>query len=54
MSEGSVMDDERIKVPLQRFASMEEIGDVIAFLHSDASSYVVGSALVADGGFTVA
>lgn len=54
MSEGSVMDDERIKVPVQRFASMEEIGDVIAFLHSDASSYVVGSALVADGGFTVA
>ena len=53
MSEGSVMDDERIKVPVKRFASMEEIGDVIAFLHSDASSYVVGSALVADGGFTV-
>lgn len=54
MSEGSVMDDERVKVPVQRFASMEEIGDVVAFLHSDASSYVVGSALVADGGFTIA
>ncbi|KAL1596489.1 hypothetical protein SLS60_009135 [Paraconiothyrium brasiliense] len=52
MDKGSVMDDERVKVPVQRFASMEEIGDVIAFLHSDASSYVVGSALVADGGFT--
>ena len=50
---GSVLDDERVKVPVQRFARMEEIGDVIAFLHSDASSYVVGSALVADGGFTV-
>ncbi|KAJ4299868.1 hypothetical protein N0V90_005115 [Kalmusia sp. IMI 367209] len=54
MSKGSVMDDEKMKVPVQRFASMEEIGDVIAFLHSDASSYVVGSALVADGGFTIA
>ncbi|KAL5429601.1 hypothetical protein PMIN06_012697 [Paraphaeosphaeria minitans] len=53
MDKGSVMDDERVKVPVQRFASMEEIGDVIAFLHSDASSYVVGSALVADGGFTI-
>jgi NAD(P)-dependent dehydrogenase (short-subunit alcohol dehydrogenase family) len=53
MDKGSVMEDERVKVPVQRFASMEEIGDVIAFLHSDASSYVVGSALVADGGFTV-
>lgn len=53
MDKGSVMDDERVKVPVQRFASMEEIGDVVAFLHSDASSYVVGSALVADGGFTI-
>jgi NAD(P)-dependent dehydrogenase (short-subunit alcohol dehydrogenase family) len=53
MDKGTVMEDERVKVPVQRFASMEEIGDVIAFLHSEASSYVVGSALVADGGFTV-
>jgi len=53
MDKGSVMDDERVKVPVQRFATMEEIGDVIAFMHSDASSYVVGSALVADGGFTI-
>lgn len=54
MNTGSVMDDERAKVPIQRFASMEEIGDVIAFLHSDASSYIVGSSLIADGGFTIA
>ncbi|KAF1978733.1 oxidoreductase ucpA [Bimuria novae-zelandiae CBS 107.79] len=54
MNKGSVMDDERAKVPIQRFASMEEIGDIVAFLHSDASSYIVGSSLVADGGFTIA
>lgn len=54
MTEGGMMDNERVKIPLQRFASMEEIADVISFLHSEASSYVVGSALVADGGFTIA
>ncbi|PSN65409.1 NAD(P)-binding protein [Corynespora cassiicola Philippines] len=53
MSAGSVMDDERLKVPIQRLATMEEIGDCVAFLHSDASSYVIGSSLVADGGFTI-
>jgi len=53
MGKGSIMDDEREKVPLKRFASMEEIADVVAFLHSEASSYVVGAAVVADGGFTI-
>ena len=53
MNKGSVMNDERAKVPLQRLANMEEIGDCVAFLHSEASSYVVGAALVADGGFTI-
>lgn len=52
MNKGSVMDDERVKVPIQRLATMEEIGDCVAWLHSDASSYVVGAAMVADGGFT--
>lgn len=53
MSQGSVMDNERAKVPLQRLATMEEIGDCVAFLHSEASSYMQGAALIADGGFTV-
>lgn len=53
MNSGSVMDDERIKVPLQRLADMDEIGDLVAFLHSEASSYVIGATLVADGGFTI-
>jgi NAD(P)-dependent dehydrogenase (short-subunit alcohol dehydrogenase family) len=54
MNSGSVMDDERIKVPLQRLAGMDEIGDLVAFLHSEASSYMIGATLVADGGFTIA
>ncbi|KAF2708081.1 NAD(P)-binding protein [Pleomassaria siparia CBS 279.74] len=53
MSAGSVMDNERIKVPAQRVANMDEIGDCVAFLHSEASSYMIGAALVADGGFTI-
>lgn len=53
MNKGSVMDDERVKVPIQRLATMEEIGDCVAFLHSEASSYMIGATLVADGGFTI-
>lgn len=53
MNKGSVMDDERIKVPVQRLANMDEIGDLVAFLHSEASSYMIGATLVADGGFTI-
>lgn len=53
MNVGSVMDDERIKVPIQRLATMEEIGDCVAFLHSEASSYMIGASLIADGGFTI-
>lgn len=53
MSAGSVIDDERRRIPLERMATMEEIGDLIAFLHSEASSYMVGECLVADGGLTI-
>jgi len=42
------------RVPLGRFARPEEIADVIAFLASEAASYVTGHVLVADGGATAA
>ena len=50
----NIIETERKKVPLHRYAEMEEIADCIAFLHSDAASYMVGANLVADGGYTVA
>lgn len=37
---------------LGRLARAEEIAEVIAFLASDAASFVTGSAVMADGGFT--
>jgi NAD(P)-dependent dehydrogenase (short-subunit alcohol dehydrogenase family) len=53
MGQGDMMETERKKVPVHRYSEMEEIGDCIAFLHTDAASYMVGATLVADGGYTI-
>jgi NAD(P)-dependent dehydrogenase (short-subunit alcohol dehydrogenase family) len=39
-------------IPWQRLGRIEEVGTVAAFLASDDSSYMTGSVLVLDGGFT--
>ncbi len=39
--------------PMQRYATVEELAPAVVFLASDASSFVTGSVLVADGGYTV-
>ena len=38
-------------IPLGRYGSEEEIGNVITFLCSDKASYVTGQAIAVDGGF---
>lgn len=43
----------RNKVPLGRWASVEEIAESVLFLVSDRSSYMTGQILVVDGGETV-
>jgi 3-oxoacyl-[acyl-carrier protein] reductase len=40
------------EVPLGRFGSPEDIGNLVAFLASDRASFVTGACFVADGGQT--
>jgi NAD(P)-dependent dehydrogenase (short-subunit alcohol dehydrogenase family) len=41
------------KTPLKRMARPEEIANSVAFLLSDASSYISGIDLIVDGGFSI-
>ena len=44
--------DRLARIPAGRYAKVEELSNVIAFLASDASSYVTGQNLRVDGGLT--
>lgn len=44
---------EKLNYPLRRFARPEDIANGIAYLLSDASSFVTGTALKIDGGMTL-
>jgi NAD(P)-dependent dehydrogenase (short-subunit alcohol dehydrogenase family) len=46
----SVLDGIARRVPMGRLGTIDEIGDLIAFLSSDESSYITGTQIVIDGG----
>lgn len=41
------------KIPLGRFGAPEDVGAAVAFLASEAASYITGQVLTVDGGMTV-
>jgi 3-oxoacyl-[acyl-carrier protein] reductase len=41
------------KIPLGRLGTPEDVGNLVAFLASDAASYITGQTVTVDGGMTV-
>src|SRR4051795_9496073 len=51
---GESLDDLTARQPLGRLGTTQEIAEAVAYLASDAASFVTGSVLVIDGGLTAA
>ena len=40
-------------IPADRLGTPEEVGDLVAYLASDAAAYINGAAITVDGGTTL-
>ena len=49
----SVIEGIRIGIPMKRLGTIEELGELAAFLASDEASYITGQGIVIDGGSTL-
>jgi len=49
----AAMPDMKLKVPLGRFGTPQEVADVVAFLCSDHSSFITGEVVDVNGGFLI-
>lgn len=49
----SVKDSIAANIPMKRLGTMDEAGELTAFLASDESSYITGTSIVFDGGSTL-
>ncbi|GHT66723.1 3-oxoacyl-ACP reductase [Bacteroidia bacterium] len=47
------LEQSRLKYPLQRFGTPEEVAYIAAFLLSDMTKWMTGSAIITDGGLTL-
>jgi len=52
LKDPKVYQDFIAKIPLGRWGNMDEIGGLIVFLASDASSFITGAGITIDGGWT--
>ena len=50
---GDLRDAALGKIPLGRLGTPEDVGNIVAFLASNAASYVTGQTITVDGGMTV-
>ena len=50
--ESKFLTNYKLKVPLKRLAKPEEIANIAIFLSSDSSSYITGTNIIIDGGWT--